>query len=255
MSTSENTIEHPLGPLIPGTGRRSPLSRPPHSEKYTLPFVALLTIRGPWQVSVTRSHDPEFSFHQKNPNLLRKRGLEYRADFDAFAVTTEFLDLKSSEDALRFFQKYGPFQFTRNGAKKRRTEPVRWSLVQRAQSEFNEALTGDSIPANLYEFVFQPLKVELRFRAVAPELLKADPSWIEDAAIADCDDVVSALRASVFLKRMKGFRWKRCARKECNQLFQTIDPRKIYHSPECAHLKAVNDYNARRKNKKGKRRK
>lgn len=220
--------------------------RPPHSEKYTLPFVALLTVRGPWQVSVSRAaRDPEFAFRQKTPT-------EYRVDYDAFAVATEFLDLKSSEDALRFFQKYGPFQFAQNGAEKRRAQSVRWSLVQRAKSEFNEALTSDSIPAELHAFIFQqPLRVELRFRPVTPEVLQRDPAWIGDAAIADCDDVVSALRASVFLKRMKGFRWKRCARKGCNQLF-VLDTRrdKIYCSPECGHLQAVNMYNARKKKRK-----
>ena len=31
--------------------------------------------------------------------------------------------------------------------------------------------------------------------------------------------VVFALRAAVFLKRMKGFRWKQCAPRGCNRLF------------------------------------
>ena len=127
--------------------------------------------------------------------------------------------------------------------------------VQRAQSEFNEALTADAIPVDLHAFIFQqPLRVELRFRPVTPEVLQREPTWIGDAAIATCDDVVSALRASVFLKRMKGFRWKRCARKGCNQLFVLDTKRdKIYCGPECAHLEAVNRYNARERKKKRRR--
>lgn len=221
------------------------MTRAPHSEKYTLPFIALLTVRGPWNVSMKRSRNPELSFEQKRP-------AEYRVDYDAFAVTTEFLDLRSPEDALRFFQKYGAFQSSPAGSHK----PVRWSLVQRAQSEFNAALTSDSIPADLHAFVFQqPLRVELRFRGVTPEILQRDPGWIGDAAIADCDDVVTALRASVFLKRMKGFRWKRCARKGCNQLFVLDTKRdRIYCSPACGHLEAVNRYNARKKKRERRKR-
>ncbi|HEV2617944.1 MAG TPA: hypothetical protein VGU63_15195 [Candidatus Acidoferrales bacterium] len=215
-----------------------------HSEKYTLPFVALLTVRGPWEVSLSRSRDPEFSFRQSTPE-------KHRFYPDAFTVTTEFLDLKSPQEALRFFQKYGAFQFVQKRSG-RYAQSVKWSVIQQAQTDFSLASLSDSIPVGLYEFVFgQPLKVELRFRAVTPELLKADPSWIDDAAIADCEDVATAIRASIFLKRMHGFRWKRCARKNCNQIFQLETGRdRIYHSAECGHLEAVNRYNARQKNKK-----
>jgi hypothetical protein len=60
--------------------------------------------------------------------------------------------------------------------------------------------------------------------------------------------VVDALRTSIFLSRMRGFKWKRCARHGCNQLFeQDTKHQKIYCTPECAHLQAVNNYNAKQK--------
>jgi hypothetical protein len=221
----------------------------PHSEKYTLPFVALLTVSGPWTVKLSRSRNPEFSFRQAKP-------IKFRAIYDAFEVTKEFLDLKSPEDALPFFEKYGPFQFRPNESRLRKAESVRWNLLQnKAQPDFSAALTSDFVSSELYQFVFgQPLRVELKFRAVTSEILKTDPTRIDDAAVADCEDVVTAMRASIFLKRMHGFRWKRCARHGCNELFQIIEAsdRKKYCTPECAHLEAVNRYNARNQNKRRK---
>jgi hypothetical protein len=52
------------------------------------------------------------------------------------------------------------------------------------------------------------------------------------------------------MSRKSGFKWTRCARKGCDQIFeQTTRCQKLYHSPDCAHLQAVNDYNARQKGK------
>lgn len=218
----------------------------PHSEKFTLPFVALLTVRGPWTVKVSRSRNPEFSFRQANP-------IKFRTIYDAFEVTKGFLDLKSPEEALPFFEKYGPFQFRLNGSRLRKAEPVRWNLLKnKAQPDFSAALTSASVSSELYQFVFgQPLRVELSFRTVTAEILRADPTWIDDAAVVECEDVVTAMRASIFLKRMHGFRWKRCARHGCNKLFEITEAsdRKKYCTSECAHLEAVNRYNARHQSK------
>ena len=220
-----------------------------HTEKYTLRIAAPLRVREEWQVSMSRESDPIFSFARRNE-------VTYRTE-DAFDARSDFLLIRSPEDAFQFFGQYGPFQFkvdkasgTKSG-KAARPETVKWSVIQQAQRDFEEALLADDIPVQkqwLYALVFgQPLALELPFRAITPELSRIS-SWQDDAAIACCDDVVDALRASIFLSRMRGFKWSRCARQGCNQPFeQTTKRQKLYCSPDCAHLQAVNDYNARQK--------
>lgn len=227
-----------------------------HSEKYTLPVVALLAVREQWQVSMSKSDDPVFSFVRK------RKSLASRHSEDAFSVRRDFLAIRSPEDALHFFERYGPFQFlprslsTTKATESVRAESWKWSKLQQARQNFEEALLAEGIPVEkawLYDFMFtRPLIIELPFRAVIPLPSKNADSHttknMDDAAIAPCEDVVDALRASIFISRMGGFQWSRCARKGCEQLFeQTTRRRKLYCSPECAHLQAVNDYNARQK--------
>jgi hypothetical protein len=86
---------------------------------------------------------------------------------------------------------------------------------------------------NLY--LWQSLNIELLFRQ--PML-----------AVTRCKDVESALRASVFIDRVMGLPWKRCAREDCGQLFNANGRKKsaIYHDEACAHLQAVRSYNNRK---------
>lgn len=205
---------------------------------------------------MSKSDDPVFSFVRKHKSLDRRR------TEDAFNVRRDFLSIRSPEDALRFFERYGPFQFLPRGksatkaSEAVRAESWKWSRLQQARRNFEEALLADGIPITktwLYEFMFaRPLIIELAFRAIVPAPSKNADSRItsdsDDAAIAPCADVVDALRASIFISRMGGFQWSRCARKGCEQLFQqTTRRRKLYCGPECAHLQAVNDYNSRQK--------
>lgn len=227
-----------------------------HSAKYTLPVAAVLTVREQWQVSMSKSDDPVFAFvrRRKNPERLRSE--------DAFDVRDWFLSVRTPEDALRFFKRYGPFQLlapspsATKASRAARAQSFKWSYIQDARQNFEEALLAEGIPAEkawLYDFMFnRPLLLELPFRAVVPMPSKNADSHttdgLEDAAIAPCEDVVDALRASIFISRMGGFQWSRCARKDCEQLFeQTTRRRKLYCSPRCAHIQAVNDYNARQK--------
>lgn len=232
-----------------------PAPRKLHSEKHTFPVIALLTTfntsyegmgtRDLWRVSMSKSSDPEFSFINANT----QQGIGH-TDVDAFDVLERFLDLHSPEEVLAFFQRYGPFQLLpQEGSQPRQAQSVRWSHIKQAQSDFEAALKSPTLPAHLYEFVFQTLKIQLRFRAVTPE----SRLGIDDAAIADCEDVVTALRASVFLTRKSGFRWKRCARKRCNKLFELDTKRdRIFCSSDCAQISASNAYNARQKKSKRK---
>jgi hypothetical protein len=224
------------------------------SKKYTLPIVASLRVQEEWQVSMSQTSDPEFSFARRNRVVYRTE--------DAFDVRPDFFALRFPEDALRFFERYGPFRFSRDTAsgtkrtKVMKAETVKWSAIQQWQKDFEEALLAETIPAEkrwLAEFVFGwPVTLHWAFRSVTPEQGRSS-GWaradgIDDAAIAECDDVVDALRVSIFLSRKSAFRWSRCARKGCNELFeQTTRRQKLYCSPECAHLQAVNDYNSRQK--------
>ena len=233
---------------------------------------------------MSRAADPEISFVNTK---ARNIGTRY---VDAFRVRSEFLSLQSPQEALAFFQRYGPFQLSpEKGSRPRRARPVRWSDIQKAQEQFHAALTCSSVNSQdpMHGFVFQPLRdVELNFRspevyqrderglALKPEyrldldvdskiaearkervlsLKEGHRASLSDAAIVNCEDVVSAVRASIFLLRRSGFRWKHCARKHCDNVFEVstaLDRKKIFCGPKCAHLKAVNDYNARKKRKK-----
>jgi hypothetical protein len=298
----------------------------PHSEKLAVPFVALLTVfTDVWEVSVRDSSDPKFSFINREP-----KSYGYRPGVDAFAVSVEFLHLKTPDDALAFFRRYGPFQLAEKAQvrdpRKWTAQPVRWSEIQKAQETFRDAQMCAAINAGnpTHGFVFQPLReIELHFRGPQPfkivrdqhgkvrevldrgytvaddrdsgscpsrtvtdedsktkhvellevpkneeersvsrlaagniRLLKAHPeASISDAAIVNCEDVVSAVRASIFLRRMSGFRWKRCARKGCDNVFEVSIARrggkqKIHCSPQCAHHHAQNKYIAREKKRK-----
>jgi len=212
------------------------------AEKFTLPVVAALECRDGWQVAMDGSRDPVFSFAAP-PNT---RG--YRSA-DAFEVRKRFFAIGSPEDALRFFREFGPFEVLPD--KKTHSDiganPVKWNAIQQRQEELKGVLLNESVPIRLYEFVFeQPLWAEIRFRSVTPETR----SELNDAGVIHCGDVAHALRASIFLSRMRGFPWKRCARGDCTQLFeQRTRHAKIYCSESCAHLQAVNDYNARKARK------
>ena len=263
----------------------------PHSEKLTLPYVALLTVvTDVWKVEMTtQSSDPEFSFVNLKPTSWGKRPA-----VDAFKVCSEFLALQTPEETLRFFKRYGPFQLGQERADPRLLTalPMRWSDIQRAQSDFKAARmsasidfsftrdkkTGDLHYKNpVHHFVFQPLRgIELNFRGPDELRLKQeyskdddpeDPSpstvlspkrgaspLLSDAAIVNCDDVVTSVRASIFLRRMNGFIWRRCARKECDKVFEVSagQGKKIYHSWSCGHLVAVKKSKKKKKDEEQK---
>lgn len=199
--------------------------------------------------------DPEYSFE-------RTRNVAYRR-VDSFDVRADFLNVRTPEDALKFLRLYGPFQITPSKAgpeKKRgpevRADAIRWSFIQRTQEDFREALLADGIPVEkrwLYDFIFRrPLMIELWFQAVMPaasdRAFKRAAS-IDDTAIARCDDVVDALRATVFLTRMGDFKWRRCARPGCDEIFPQTHGRKIYCSDSCARRVAQSAYESRQKHK------
>jgi hypothetical protein len=244
-----------------------------HFEKLTLPYVALLTTIDVWEVRMTKSSDPKFSFTNTKPNSWGTHPA-----VDAFDVCEKFLALQTPEEALRFFELFGPFQLQPQKSEDPRewkALSVRWSDVRRAQERFKAARMVSQIDFKdeIQRFVFQPLReVELTFRA--PEvkeysedddpddpptspvlsLKRGSQPSLSDAAIANCSDIVTAVRSAIFLSRMAGITWRRCARKDCNKLFKVSAGwgRKIYHSTACGHLVAVRKFNAKPKEAKSK---
>src|SRR6516162_1909295 len=150
------------------------MSKALHSEKYTLSVVALLTtyntrwstidqeIIDRWHVSMSQSRDPAFSFTYDD---ARNVG---RIDLDAFDVLSDFLALESPDEALNFFRRVGPFQITAHTDPPQASSPA-WSSIRKAQSDFKSALSSPTLPPHLYEFIFQPVGLEMRFRPVTPE--------------------------------------------------------------------------------------
>lgn len=223
----------------------------PRTEKYMLEIAVLLDVQEEWQVSMSEETDPLYSF-ARTPQVAYRR-------VDGFETRTEFLSVRSPADALRFFRVYGPFQILADPKTQSRKGPdakaesIRWSQFQRAQQDLGDALLKDTVPEWLYQFVFQrPLQIDLWFQAIRADDSKRVRAAIgkEDAAITLCDDVVQALRATIFLTRMTGFKWKHCARRGCPQIFEQTHKRKIYCDESCAHLEAVKAHNARMKEKK-----
>ena len=244
--------------------------------------------RNVWEISLAESSDPEFSFLNLKPTSW---GI--RPAVDAFEVCSEFLALQTPQEALRFFERCGPFQLRAKEGKDPRqwtALPVRWSEIQRAQSQFKAAQMAEWIDFKdqVHLFVFQHLEgVELSFRGIEvsevvlsggkpeshlkQEYAKYDPrndpstskvlspknasqQSLSDAAIVNCEDVVTAVRAAIFLRRMNRFVWRRCARKGCDKVFEVSAGRtkKIYHSLACGHLVAVKESFARKKKEKEK---
>jgi hypothetical protein len=86
-------------------------------------------------------------------------------------------------------------------------------------------------------YLWQPLPMEMVFRQ-------------PPAVVIRCKDIQDSMRASVFLDRLDGFPWRRCAREDCGKVFKLESKRaRIYCSTDCAHLQSVRSYNDRKRAK------
>src|SRR5208283_3138762 len=160
----------------------------------------------------------------------------------------EFLHLKSPEDALSFFHKYN-FNENQKPDKDQKIR-IRWSAIESIQKAFLLALTDKPIePQHLKEFVFQPLPVILTHHEGTfhkdqskENRALAGKSYFDTSGIAECADVLSALRAVTFLSR--GVVWRLCANPKCNYgLFKPARPNQMYHDPDCTHRAMVDRFN------------
>ena len=159
---------------------------------------------------------------------------------DAFDVRNDFLAIGTPDQALAFFRHYGPWQVKERYAME--AAPFKWSQVQRMRGLFEQALLvahpsdlGDSeIQGTMERFwMWQNLAVELPYR---------EPL----VAFSRCDDIQTALRASVYLSRLAGLEWNRCAKTDCNKLFQRNSKREqLYCCTEHANVQSTRNYKQR----------
>lgn len=204
-----------------------------------------------WKVSMTGQQDPQFIFEDTNPNSRDVRW------YDGHGIATEFLRLKSPEEAHVFFQKY-------NWDSNRKPDEdgkirVLWSELQDFQKAFTLTLRNEPIePQGFHEFVFQPLPLTLThhegtFHKNQSNRALSGKSYFDTSGIADCADVLSVLRAVVFLSR--GVMWRLCANPKCDHgLFKPDRSNQIYHDSACTHKAMVDRFNERTRKAKNKRR-
>jgi hypothetical protein len=226
-------------------------------DVYVMPIHPALETRREWEAKLNEEPDPAISFVFRNqPAELDQEGWvrwhapPFRQE-EAFELREEFFSIKTPDDALRFYQRYGPHQIQKHLDLVAR--PVKFSDVLRTRDFYIHALfersidnlrqnyVGDSLEDGLQNiYLWQNLSIELVFRQPM-------------SAIVRCKDVEDALRATVFLDRLRGMPWKRCAREDCGKPFEVSSKRmKLYCSTECAHLQSVRDYNERKRNAKAK---
>jgi hypothetical protein len=215
-------------------------------RKFTVEIDPFLESRSEWHVTMDDAPNPQFTFALRFPpdwklpidtsalHLEIKRGWTFR-EADVFDVRAAVFSMKTPKDALECFRRFGPWQVAERFATT--ADPITWGQVQQGRDFYEHALLHRSIEnlnrkyegdeleegfRNLY--LWQPLNAELLFREPYIELVR-------------CWDVQMALRASIFLDRMEGFQWRRCARKDCGNLYKVSSKRdRLYCKTYCAHL-------------------
>jgi hypothetical protein len=206
----------------------------------------------PWEVSVSRDSDPEFSF--KLGQIVREEVVDGIPVFtqnpvncDVFKVREKAFGVQQVEDALELFKEFGPWRASIDNPSVGMN--IRFSMVLALRDFFEEALLARSLEKlhrakdksrdELIEefiglYLSWPLKIDLQF---------GDPPQ----GVVLCHDIQESLRASVFLDKLDGLSWRKCHRKDCGRLFKlTTKKAKLYCSTDCAHLQSVRSYNSRK---------
>ena len=195
--------------------------------------------------------DPVFSFSARFPQPKEEGGAKSWSldptQFNVFEIREALFAVRTPADALRFFETFGPWQIKEHLGTEARE--IRFSGVIRQRDFFQDALltreiwsssrmaSGDEQTRAAVEdyYLWQPLVMEMVFQQ-------------PPVVIVRCKDIQEAMRASVFLDRLDGFPWRRCAREDCGQVFKLESKRaRLYCSTDCAHLQSVRSYNERKR--------
>jgi hypothetical protein len=243
--------------LSRGGQLRNNNGKPLHSQKITVEVMTRLTVKvtvevippkvnlSPvWKVRMSADRDPQFIFENTDPDFHPG---DVTSPYDADAVAKEFLNLKSPEAALAFFEKY-PFDQT--------NQRIRWSEIESIRKTFLSALANEPVAPDLQEFVFRPLQVQLLHDEKVVQVISKKPVKKEKfdsvVGIAECKDVLSSLRAVAFLSR--GSIWRRCANPKCEMWFKPGRPDQMNHDPACTRRAIANRFNEQTRKAKTKRR-
>jgi len=217
---------------------------------YSLPIIPFLETLGEWETVVSQDSDPEFSFSLRPVKFTEQDGMkswsrEPLNQQPAFEIREAFFAVRETSQALAFFQTFGPWQMGVHLGTQART--IRFSAVLRQRNFYEDALltreimsvrkssTNSELRASLEDlYLWSNLPMEMVFRQ-------------PPAIICRCKDIVDSLRATVFLDRLDGSPWRRCAREDCGHVFKLTSKRaRLYCSTDCAHLQSVRGYNSRK---------
>jgi hypothetical protein len=196
---------------------------------HTLGLEPFLELWGNWEVTKSDGEDPLFSLKNHHAQSETTRNSPR-----AFEAMKGFFSIKTPNDALEFFKKYGPLQLESGlGGKKNRgvAVPVRFStVIARRDSWLNASRRGRNArqyqAKDMQAFV-DDVNLMLPLHA---ELLFDNP-----VLAVRCLDVEEALKAAVHIDRLNGLAWGLCAWKKCGKAFSIgSHPEKKFCSPECA---------------------
>jgi hypothetical protein len=209
------------------------------SRTYSMPITPFLDSQFEWETTMGRENDPVFSFTL--PPVHRRR-IDQGRFKEPFAMREQFFAIKDAEEVLSFFREFGPYKLVTVST----AESMTLSSVLRKRDFYEDALlrplecgrvySGDSIREGLEDmYLWQNLPMELTFRQPMQAQVR-------------CKDIEEALRATVFLDRLRALPWQRCMRSDCGKPFEATSKRaKMYCSPACAHLQSVRSYNERQR--------
>jgi hypothetical protein len=199
---------------------------------HTLRLEPFIELWGNWGVTKSDGEDPLFIFKNQ---YVQTETTPYRprSRKDAFEAMEGFFAIKSQDDALAFFEKFGPLQLESGPRGKIRgvAVPVRYStVIARRNSWLNASRRG--VEARQY----QAKDVQDFFDDVNLMLpLHAEVLFDNPVLAVRCLDVEEALKASIHIDRLNGLGWGLCAWKECGKPFQIgSHPEKKFCSPKCA---------------------
>jgi hypothetical protein len=208
--------------------------------KYELEIFAALETRANWLVRMDNDPaDPTYNFEIPTPEDASQAKVIIKQS-DAVEVREDFLSIRTPEDALVFFHAYGPWQVKERLATE--AAPFKWSQVQRMRGFFEQALLVAS-PGDLGD---QDIGGALWRKWMWGNLTLELPYREPLVAFARCDDIQSALRASVYLTRLAKSRWSQCAKTDCRKVFERKTKRlQLYCCPEHANIQSTRNAMAR----------
>ncbi len=217
---------------------------------YSLPVFSYLETRGGWEVAMSEDADPLFSFAWTRVETVDKDGTKSwslrETSINVFEIREELFSVKNATQAVAFFQAFGPWQIKEHLSTEsnsirlsgliRQRDFYRDALLSREIWSVRKASTNEGIRTLLQDwYLWQPLPMEMVFRQ-------------PPAVVIRCKDIQDAMRASVFLDRLDGFPWRRCAREDCGKVFKLESKHaRIYCCTDCAHLQSVRSYNERKR--------